>query len=176
LISDYNGTPTAFGAGFKAHLIALAGGTVPTPTPTSGTTPTPTPTIGTTPTPTPTIGTTPTPTPTQPSGGSSCHVAYTITNQWPGGFGASFTITNTGTTAINGWSLQFSFANGQTVSQLWNGNYTQSGSTVTITNLSYNGSIPAGQSVSSEPGFNGTWNNVTNAVPTSFTLNGATCA
>lgn len=100
---------------------------------------------------------------------------YAITNQWPGGFGASFTITNTGTTAINGWSLQFSFPNGQTISQLWGGTFTQSGSAVTITNLSYNGSIAPGTSLSSEPGFNGTWT-TTNSPPTAFTLNGTACS
>jgi glucuronoarabinoxylan endo-1,4-beta-xylanase len=140
----------------------------PTPTPTQGTTPTPTPTQGTTPT--PTQGTTPT-----PISGASCSVHYAITNQWPGGFGASLTVTNTGSTAINGWSLAFSFPNGQTITQLWSGSYTQSGSAVTITNASYNGSIPAGQALSSSPGFNGTWNG-TNAAPTSFTLNGAACS
>ncbi|HVU70257.1 MAG TPA: arabinofuranosidase catalytic domain-containing protein [Ktedonobacteraceae bacterium] len=133
-------------------------------------TPTPTPTHGTTPTPTPTHGTTPT-----PVSGASCSVHYAITNQWPGGFGASLTITNTGSTAINGWSLGFSFPNGQTITQLWNGNYTQSGSAVTISNVSYNASIPAGQALSSSPGFNGSWNG-TNTAPTAFTLNGATCA
>lgn len=140
-----------------------------------GSTPTPTPTRGTTPTPTPTRGTTPTPTPTGTSG-ASCRVHYAIASQWQGGFGVNFTITNTGSTAINGWSLQFSFANGQTITQIWNGNYTQSSSNVTITNVSYNGSIPAGAQVSSEPGFNGTWNNSTNAAPTVFTLNGVTCS
>jgi cellulase/cellobiase CelA1 len=104
----------------------------------------------------------------------SCSVHYAITNQWQGGFGASLTITNTGTTAINGWTLQFSFANGQTISQLWNGTYTQSGANVTITNLSYNGSLAPGQSLTSAPGFNGSWNG-TNAAPTSFTLNGTAC-
>ncbi|HLI72080.1 MAG TPA: cellulose binding domain-containing protein [Ktedonobacteraceae bacterium] len=143
----------------------------PTPTPTATSTPTPTPTPTHTPTPTPTVGITPTPTSTS---GTSCSVHYAITNQWPGGFSASFTITNTGTTSINGWSLQFSFPNGQTISQLWNGNYTQSGANVTITNLSYNGSIPPGQALSSEPGFNGTWNG-TNSPPTAFTLNGTAC-
>jgi O-glycosyl hydrolase len=141
----------------------------------TGTAPTPTPTAGTTPTPTPTIGTTPTPTPTQ-SAGASCSAHYAINNQWSGGFGASFTITNTGTTSINGWRLQFSFPNGQTITQLWNGSYTQSGSAVTITNLSYNASIPPGSSLSSEPGFNGTWNGTTNSPPTAFTLNGVACA
>jgi len=138
----------------------------------SGTTPTPTPTQGTTPTPTPTQGTTPTPTPIS---GASCSVHYAITSSWQGGFGASLTITNTGSTAINGWNLQFLFPNGQTITQLWNGTETQSGSTVTITNVSYNASIPAGQALSSEPGFNGTWNG-TNGPPTAFTLNGRPCS
>jgi hypothetical protein len=151
----------------------VSGGT-PTPTPTSTSTPgtTPTPTTGTTPT--PTSGTTPTPTPTT-GGTGSCSVHYAITNSWPGGFGAGLTITNTSSTAINGWSLQFSFPNGQAITQSWNGTFTQSGSAVTITNVSYNGSIPEGQSLSSAPGFNGSWNG-TNAPPTSFTLNGSPCS
>src|SRR5579875_2325520 len=143
------------------YVLSGSGGVTPTPTPTRGTTPTPTPTQGTTPTPTPVSG-------------SSCSVHYALTNQWPGGFGASLTITNTGSTAINGWSLQFSFPNGQTITQLWNGSYTQSGSNVTISNVSYNASIPAGQALSSPPGFNGTWNG-TNSPPTAFSLNGVAC-
>ncbi|HVU71205.1 MAG TPA: cellulose binding domain-containing protein [Ktedonobacteraceae bacterium] len=185
LISDFSGTPTAYGAGYKAHLLALGLGSgtptgTPTPTvgitPTVGTTPTATPTVGITPTPTvrttPTAGITPTPT---PASGSACNVHYAITNQWPGGFGATITITNTGTSAINGWSLHFTFANGQTITQLWNGAYTQTGSAVTITSLSYNGSLAPGATLNSAPGFNGAWNG-TNAVPTSFTLNGVTCS
>ncbi|MBO0796844.1 MAG: endo-1,4-beta-xylanase, partial [Ktedonobacteraceae bacterium] len=58
-----------------------------------GTNVTPTPTVPVTPTAT----NTPTPTPTQGPGGS-CRVHYAVTNQWPGGFSASLTITNTGST------------------------------------------------------------------------------
>lgn len=175
LISDWSGTPTGFGAGVKSHLLSLVGTTpTPTPTPTQGTTPTATPTRGTTPTPTPTQGTTPTPTPTQTSG-SGCSVHYAITNQWPGGFGANLVITNTGSSTINGWSLQFSFPNGQTITQLWNGSYTQSGSAVTVTNLSYNATIAPGATLSSPPGFNGSWNG-SNSAPTSFKLNGVSCS
>lgn len=154
----YNGTPN------------------PTPTATSAPTVTPTSVPTATPTSVPTATPTsmPTATPTH-TAGTSCSVHYAVTNQWQGGFGASFTLANTGTTAINGWSLQFSFANGQTITQLWNGTFTQSGSAVTITNVSYNGSIPAGGVVSSEPGFNGSWNS-TNAPPTAFTLNGTACS
>ncbi len=138
-----------------------------------GSTPTPTPTLsGSTPTPTPVQ--TPTPTST-PVSGSSCKVAYTVTNQWTGGFGATIAITNTGSTAWSSWTLRFSFPDGQTITQLWNGTVSQSGSAVTVTNASYNGSVAAGASVSSPPGFNGTWNG-TNSAPTSFSVNGAACS
>ena len=106
--------------------------------------------------------------------GFACHINYTIGSQWAGGFGAAVTINNTGTTAISNWTLTWSFANGQTITQLWNGNIIQSGANVTVTNVSYNGSIPAGGSYSSM-GFNGTWNNITNSVPTSFAVNGTVC-
>lgn len=168
------GTPLSMTvAPYSLTTMVFFPGSSVTPTPTQGTTPTPAPTQGTTPTPTPTQGVTPTPTPTQVSG-SGCQIHYAISNQWPGGFGATISITNTGTTAINGWSLQFSFANGQTITQLWNGNFTQSGANVTITNLSYNGSLSPGATLSSSPGFNGSWNG-SNTSPTAFTLNGQAC-
>ncbi len=105
---------------------------------------------------------------------TACSVSYTITNQWPGGFGASLAIKNTGTTVISSWTLTWSFANGQTITQLWNGSETQSGANVTVSNLSYDGSIPAGGTLTGM-GFNGSWNKATNSVPTSFALNGVTC-
>ena len=109
------------------------------------------------------------------SGGSStCVVDYTIGSSWSGGFGASITIKNTGSQALSSWTLKWTFANGQTISQAWNGVATQSGANVTITNESYNGSIAAGGSYSGL-GFNGTWNNSTNAVPTAISLNGVAC-
>jgi hypothetical protein len=108
------------------------------------------------------------------SSGSACHIVYSINNQWPGGFGVVIAIDNTGTTALTNWTLTWTFANGQTVTQLWNGNLAQGGSVVKVTNMSYNGSIPAGSSYTGL-GFNGSWNNITNAVPTSFAVNGVTC-
>jgi hypothetical protein len=106
--------------------------------------------------------------------GFACHVGYTITNHWQGGFGAAITINNTGTTAIKSWTLKWSFANGQTITQIWNGTETQSGANITATSMSYNGSIPAGGSYTGM-GFNGSWNNSTNAIPASFSINGTTC-
>ena len=106
--------------------------------------------------------------------GNYCHVVYSINSQWPGGFGAAITLENTGTTNWTSWSLTWSFANSQTVTQLWNGNETQSGANVTVTNMSYNGSIPAGGNYNGM-GFNGSWNNSTNSVPTAFAVNGHAC-
>jgi hypothetical protein len=107
-------------------------------------------------------------------GGGACHIGYTITNQWTPGFQVALSISNTSTTAINGWTLSWTFANGQAVTQLWNGAATQSGPTVTVTNLNYNASIPAGGSYNNA-GFLGTWSG-TNSIPTGFTLNGTPCS
>jgi hypothetical protein len=107
-------------------------------------------------------------------GGGGCTIDYAISPQNSTSFGAAITIVNNGSTALSSWTLTWSFANGQTVSSLWNGNETQSGANVTVTNESYNGSIAAGGSYTGV-GFNGTWNGTTNAIPTAFSLNGTAC-
>ena len=107
-------------------------------------------------------------------GGSSCHVTYSITNSWPGGFQAAITIQNTSSTAWTSWDLTWTFANSQTINGLWNGAASQNGGNVTVQNLGYNGSVPAGASYNGI-GFTGIWNNSTNAAPASFAINGTTC-
>jgi xyloglucan-specific exo-beta-1,4-glucanase len=99
-------------------------------------------------------------------------VSYAV-NQWAGGFTANLTITNTGTTAINGWTLTFTFPGSQQVAQGWSAVFAQQGANVTVTNASFNSTIAAGTTVN--PGFNGTWT-VSNPSPTSFSLNGKTCS
>jgi hypothetical protein len=105
------------------------------------------------------------------SAATGCRVDYRVTSQWAGGFGADVTVTNLGD-SVNGWSLIWTFAAGQTVGQIWNAIATTSGATVTVSNQSFNGVITTGGSTAF--GFNGTWNQ-TNPVPTSFSLNGVTC-
>jgi len=107
------------------------------------------------------------------NGGSGCTIDYVISPQNSSAFGAAITIKN-GSTAVTNWTLTWTFANGQTVSQLWNGVESQSGANVTVKNESYNGSIAAGGTLSGI-GFNGTWNGTTNAVPTAISLNGTAC-
>jgi len=102
---------------------------------------------------------------------AGCSVTYAVSSQWQGGFGASVNIKNLGD-PLTSWRLTWSFSAGQTITQLWNGTPSQSGSQVTVTNVSYNGNIPTGGSQSF--GFNGSWNG-SNPAPTSFALNGVTC-
>jgi hypothetical protein len=102
----------------------------------------------------------------------ACGVVYRIVNQWPGGFQAEVTITNNGA-PINGWNLTWAFTAGQSIYQLWAGSVTQTGANVSVTNLSWNATIPTGGSVTF--GFLSTWNNSSNPAPASFTLNGTTC-
>ncbi|MFI5065599.1 MAG: cellulose binding domain-containing protein [Streptosporangiales bacterium] len=105
-------------------------------------------------------------------GSAGCQVTYSTQSQWTGGFVASVTISNTGTSAINGWTLGFTFPGDQKITTAWNGVASQSGESVSITNASYNGTIPASGSTSL--GFQGTWAS-SDAAPASFTLNGAAC-
>src|SRR3954470_8247094 len=86
---------------------------------------------------------------------AGCSVTYAVSSQWQGGFGASVNIKNLGD-PLTSWRLTWSFSAGQTITQLWNGTPSQSGSQVTVTNVSYNGNIPTGGSQSF--GFNGSWN------------------
>ena len=67
-----------------------------------------------------------------------------------------------GSSALSSWEVTWTYANGQTVTSSWNANVTQSGSSVTATNESYNGSLSAGASTTF--GIQGTWSG-TNAVP-----------
>ena len=105
--------------------------------------------------------------------GGGCSVAYDVTGQWQGGFQGDVTVRNTTTAPVNGWTLQWSFANGQVISQLWHGIPTQNGAQVQVRNQTWNPVIAAGGSLSL--GFTASHNG-TNTEPTAFTLNGVGCA
>jgi endo-1,4-beta-xylanase len=124
------------------------------------------------PTSTPPTGPPPTsPPPTNPGGGA-CRVTNTI-SPWNTGLTDNITIANTGTTPVNGWSLRFALASGQTITSGWNATYSPTSGQVTATNVGYNASIPAGGSTTIGFQANHTGNT---AAPTGFTLNGAACS
>ena len=106
------------------------------------------------------------------TGGLSCHVTYAKASEWQGGVVANITINNTGTSAINNWTLTFTFPGDTKITSAWNGIETQTGQNVTITNEPYNATIPAGGNTAM--GFQGTWTN-NDAAPTTFAINGTTC-
>ncbi|MEV5008355.1 glycoside hydrolase family 48 protein [Streptomyces sp. NPDC055692] len=101
-----------------------------------------------------------------------CSVDYK-TNDWGSGFTADLTITNRGTDAINGWTLTYGYSGNQKLSNGWNGIWSQSGQTITVKNESYNGTIAAKSAVSTGAQFSYSG---TNTAPTSFAINGTTCA
>jgi len=103
-----------------------------------------------------------------------CAVHYAVSSTWPGGFGAAITITNSAATATSSWTLTWAWpAQGEAVSDGWDGTFTQSGLDVTVTNASWNGVIAANGG-STSIGFNGTDTGQAPS-PTVFALNGTVC-
>jgi mannan endo-1,4-beta-mannosidase len=120
----------------------------------SGTPPTP-------PTTTPPV-TTPPPTTTPPPGPGGCTATYSNAGQWSDGFQGDVRVT-AGGSAIRGWTVSLTFANGQRITQSWNATVTSNGATATARNVDYNGSLTAGASTTF--GFLGSWSG-TNSAPT----------
>ncbi|MER5606359.1 family 43 glycosylhydrolase [Micromonospora tulbaghiae] len=85
---------------------------------------------------------TPPPSTTPPPTGGACTATYRTTNSWSGGFQAEVTVT-AGAAALNGWSVRWNLAGGQSINQVWSGTLSTSGSTATVSNAAYNGSVPA---------------------------------
>ncbi|PWI20165.1 esterase [Streptomyces sp. Act143] len=106
----------------------------------------------------------------QPPAGP-CKVTVT-TNAWSTGLTASVTVTNTGTTTVDGWQLAFTLPGGQTITNGWNATYAPSSGPVTATNASYNATLAPNASVSI--GYQATHTG-NSAAPGSFSLNGTAC-
>ncbi|SDF41463.1 esterase, PHB depolymerase family [Lentzea fradiae] len=96
-----------------------------------------------------------------------------VVNPWNNGLTESVTITNTGTTPVNGWSLTFTLPSGQTIGSGWNATFSPSSGQVTARNVGHNATISPSRSV--EFGFQATHNGNT-AAASAFALNGATCS
>lgn len=94
-------------------------------------------------------------------------------NAWNTGLTASVTLTNTGTTTVDGWRLGFTLPSGQTITNGWGATYALLPGAVTATNATYNGTLAPQASVTIGYQANHTGNS---AAPGAFTLNGAACA
>jgi hypothetical protein len=100
-------------------------------------------TTSTGPTSSPSPSASPSPSPSASAG--SCSLSSSVTTSWTGGYQLQLTITNTGTSALNGWTAGFGFADtSESVTSSWNAAITQTGTQVTAVNESYNGSLSPG--------------------------------
>jgi hypothetical protein len=98
---------------------------------------------------------------------------YTIQDAWSGGFTAQIEIANNGPTALNGWTVRWSFNERTTDISAWQSTLTApDGIHATATNASYNGTILSGHSTA----FGWSARSATaTSVPTGLTVNGAAC-
>lgn len=83
--------------------------------------------------------------PTSPPPPGACSATYRTIGSWSGGFQGEVTV-KAGAAAINGWTVTWTLASGQSLGQVWNGTLSTSGSVATVKNVSYNGALGAGAS------------------------------
>ena len=140
--------PTAAGYGKMATVWYTALRSVPSSLTPVGTSPSPTVSSTTaSSSATPTASTTSSPaSTTSPSTGSACTATYQTVSSWGSGFQAQVTVRNSGSAALNGWTVRMTLASGQTITNLWNGTVTGSSGAISVQNASYNGSLSAGGS------------------------------
>ncbi|TQJ24839.1 chitinase (glycosyl hydrolase family 18) [Micromonospora sp. A202] len=74
--------------------------------------------------------------------------SFVKTADWGSGWEGKYTITNGGSSTINGWSLAFDLPSGTTLGSYWDALLTSAGQRHTFTNRSWNGTIAPGASVS----------------------------
>ncbi|TDB70637.1 lytic polysaccharide monooxygenase [Micromonospora sp. KC721] len=112
--------------GGNGEVTGIGGGSTPPPGPT---TPPPGPT---TPPPGPT---------TPPPHGDDCMAVYKVASSWNGGFQGEVMIMNHSSRTYGGWTANWTWPNGQRITQIWGGTASTNGASVTVTNAPYNGTI-----------------------------------
>ncbi|MFF4259098.1 cellulose binding domain-containing protein [Streptomyces sp. NPDC001663] len=104
-----------------------------------------------------------------PAAAATPTAAFSKTLMWEGGYQGAYTITNAGSTALSGWSVEFDLPSGTTDGSYWDALLTQSGNHCTFKNREYNGTLAPGASASFGWVSNGT------GTPTGCKLNGTSC-
>ena len=107
--------------------------------------------------------------PVTPAYAAGNTAAFVKTSSWDSGYQGQYTITNGGSAALNGWTVEFDLPSGTTAGTYWDALLTQSGSHYTFKNRDYNGSVAPGASVSFGFVVSGTGS------PSGCKLNGAAC-
>jgi endoglucanase len=99
------------------------------------------------------------------SGGGACTATVTTQSSWSGGFVDSVSVTDSGTQQLSSWTVTFTWPGDQKITSAWGANETQSGEAVTLTSLSYDGSLAPGSSLTNV-GVQGTYS-ASDALPAS---------
>ncbi|QUR69625.1 sugar hydrolase [Mycobacterium spongiae] len=94
---------------------------------------------------------------------------FVVGSQWDGGFVGSYTITNSGDTAVSGWQLEFDVPASESITSLWNGQIVESDTGYVVTPQSWTQTIEPGGSVT--VGFQGTQGGAA-WEPTNVVING----
>ncbi|WP_330438889.1 cellulose binding domain-containing protein [Micromonospora sp. NBC_00821] len=104
-----------------------------------------------------------------PAYAAGATASFVKTADWGSGWEGKYTITNGGSSTINGWNLAFDLPSGTTLGSYWDALLSSSGQRHTFTNRSWNGAIAPGASVSF--GFLASGS----GSPSGCQLNGASC-
>nr|WP_312866875.1 glycoside hydrolase family 18 chitinase [Streptomyces zagrosensis] len=100
----------------------------------------------------------------------SATATYTKASDWGSGFEGRWTVKNTGDTTLSSWTVEWDFPTGTTVGSGWDATISGTSGHYTAKNLSWNGTLAPGASITF--GFNGTG---TGNAPTGCKLNGGSC-
>ncbi|MCM4076374.1 cellulase family glycosylhydrolase [Actinoplanes sp. TRM88002] len=104
-----------------------------------------------------------------PASAAATTATFAKVSDWGSGWQGEYTITNGGSTPINGWRVEFTLPSGTSVGSYWDSLLTQSGRRYTFRNREYNGTIAPGAAVTF--GFVGAGA----GSPTGCLLNGVSC-
>ncbi|MFT2018112.1 glycosyl hydrolase family 18 protein [Streptomyces sp. 796.1] len=99
----------------------------------------------------------------------SATATFLKASDWGSGFEGRWTVKNTGDTTLNSWTVEWDFPSGTTVGSGWDATVSGSNGHYTAKNLSWNGTLAPGASVTF--GFNGTGT----GAPSGCKLNGGSC-
>lgn len=104
--------------------------------------------------------------------GALCRVEYAVSSQAASSFSAAVKVVNKTSAQISNWKLTWSFPNGQQLTSVSRGRYTQTGSQVEMAGTKKNANLAAGASTAFS--FSATYSG-SNGDPSKFYLNGLDC-
>ncbi|MEU6430933.1 cellulose binding domain-containing protein [Microbispora sp. NPDC046973] len=104
-----------------------------------------------------------------PAEAATVKAVFSADSDWGSGYQGRYTLTNTGTAATSGWTVEFDLPAGSTVGSYWDALMTRSGDHYTFRNREYNGGLAPGASTTFG------WVNSGPGTPANCRLNGGPC-